>query len=237
MEPGLRDMPRFGRLWFVIALLAASIILPFLIWGGTFETLLSTDSLRAMLVRNQRFAWLIGIVLLIADLFLPIPSTLVMSALGWLYGPLQGGLLSSLGLLLSAQLAFQLSRRLGRPLAVRIAGEQSLNEAAEWFRKTGGACIAISRCLPVLNEAIACFAGLSCYPPRDFWIASLLGAVPAGFAFASIGHLGRGDSTTATALSVLVPVLLWLAYRRVSRAQTPRSAESTKSDNPPSNRF
>jgi uncharacterized membrane protein YdjX (TVP38/TMEM64 family) len=222
-------MPRLHRIWLVPALLLACIIGPFLLWGNAFEVLLSPDALRVLLEENRRFAWLIGIALLVADLFLPIPSTLVMSALGWLYGPLTGGLVSSTGLILSAQLAYELSRRLGRPIAIRLAGEESLSTAAAWFSKAGGACIAVSRCLPVLSEAIACLAGLGRFPPRDFLAATLLGGIPAGFTFAAIGHLGREDSASATALSAAVPVLLWLGYRRISRANVSKDSERPSS--------
>ena len=138
-----------------------------------------------------------------------------MSSLGWLYGPNTGGLISATGLFLSACIAYQLSRHLGRRLAVRLAGEESLTDAAEWFSKAGGPCIAISRCLPVLNEAISCLAGLSGFPQRQFFTAALLGSVPSGFVFAYIGHLGRKDSTAALALSAMVPILLWFVYRRI----------------------
>ncbi len=218
---------RRPRIWIIPVLLLAAIIVPFLIWGSAFETLLNPVALRVFLEGNRRFAWIIGIVLLVADLFLPIPSTIVMSALGWLYGPLIGGLVSSTGLLLSAQLAYQLSLRFGRPIAARLAGEEGLSSAAAWFCRAGGACVAVSRCLPVLSEAIACLAGLSRFPPRDFLTASFLGAIPAGYAFAYIGNLGREDATTATALSVVLPVLLWSVYRRLSCTSAPKSTQGT----------
>lgn len=226
-RPPSNRMPRLHRIWRVPALLLAAILIPFLIWGDTFEILLSPDALRVLLEENRRFAWLIGIALLVADLFLPIPGTIVMSALGWLYGPLVGGLVSTTGLLLSAQLAYQLSRQLGRPIAVRLAGEENLSSASAWFSRTGGSCIAVSRCLPVLSEAIACLAGFSRFPPRDFLASALLGAVPAGFAFAYIGHLGRDAFATATALSAGLPVLLWLLYRRISGTHAPKPAQGT----------
>lgn len=209
------EAPR--RIWIIPLLLLLGIIVPFLLWGEAFETLLSPSAMRSLLERHRAIGWLIGIALLVADLFLPIPSTIVMSALGWLYGPLTGGLVASVGLFLSAQLAFHLSHRFGRRIAVRLADEESLAAAALWFSKAGGACVAVSRCLPVLSEAIACLAGLSGFPQRDFLVASLLGTLPAGFAFAYIGQLGHEDSTTATALSALLPILLWVAYRRISR--------------------
>jgi len=218
------------RIWPVLTLLLAAIIIPFLLWGDTFEILLSPEALHSLLAENRRLAWLVGISLLIADLFLPIPSTIVMSALGWLYGPLLGGLVSSTGLFISAQIAYQLSRRLGRPIAVRLSGEECLRTAAAWFSRTGGACIAISRCLPVLSEAIACLAGISRFPERDFFAASLLGAIPAGFAFAYIGHLGRENYTAATALSTILPILLWLGYRKISRTHAPKTPEAPVSN-------
>lgn len=205
------------RIWLIPAALLAAIIVPFLIWGDTFEAMLSIESMRAFLERHRAIGWLIGIVLLVADLFLPIPSTIVMSALGWLYGPFAGGLVASCGLFLSAQLAYQLSLRFGRRIALRLADEESLAAASRWFSTAGGACVAVSRCLPVLSEAIACLAGLSRFPQRDFLAASLLGSLPAGFTFAFIGQLGHENSTTATTLSALIPIVLWFAYRRITR--------------------
>lgn len=207
------------RIWLIPIVLLTAIIVPFLVWGDTFETLLSPDAMRSLLERHHAIGWLIGIVLLVGDLFLPIPSTIVMSALGWLYGPVKGGTVASVGLVLSAQLAYQLSLRFGRPIAIRLAGEESLGTAAQWFSKTGGGGVAVSRCLPVLSEAIACLAGLSRFPQQDFFVATLVGALPAGFVFAFIGHLGHQNSAAATALSAIIPILLWLTYRRISGAR------------------
>lgn len=223
---GPRSMLFQRRTWLIPVLLLAAIIVPFMIWGEAFESLLSPRAVRELLDRHRQFAWLIGITFLLADLFLPIPGTVVMSALGWLYGPLAGGLVASIGLFLSAQLAYGLSSRFGRAIALRLADETSLDAAAEWFMRSGGACVAVSRCLPVLSEAIACLAGLSRFSQRDFTIATLLGAFPAGFVFAWIGHLGHRDSTTATTLSAIVPILLWGIYKRISRTTTgPRSTQ------------
>jgi uncharacterized membrane protein YdjX (TVP38/TMEM64 family) len=211
------------RIWIIPTVLLAAIIVPFLLWGDSFEALLSLQSTRSLLERHRTVGWLIGIVLLVADLLLPIPSTIVMSALGWLYGPFAGGIVASCGLFLSAQLAYQLSFRFGRSIALRLADAESLEAASRWFSKAGGACIAVSRCLPVLSEAIACLAGLSRFPQRDFLVSSLLGSLPAGFTFAFIGQLGHEDSATATTLSALIPILLWFTYRRISSGQPSQS--------------
>ncbi len=205
------------RLWILICLIVTGIVVPFMLWGDFFEHLFSLESTRTLLESHRSSAWLIGIGLLIGDLVLPIPGTVIMSALGWLYGPFLGGLIASAGSLVSAHFAYALSRLVGRPVAVRIAGEENLAVAADWFANKGGAVIALSRCLPVLNEAVACLAGLSKFPLRPFSAAATLGALPVGFAFAAIGHLGKDDTTAATVLSALLPLALWLLYRRLTR--------------------
>jgi uncharacterized membrane protein YdjX (TVP38/TMEM64 family) len=207
-------------------LILAGIILPFLFWGDFFERLFSIEATRALLEAHRSTAWLIGIGLLMSDLVLPIPGTVIMSALGWLYGPLLGGVAASAGSLLSALIAYALSRTIGRRMAVWIAGEENLSAAADWFATRGGAVIALSRCLPVLNEAIACLAGLSNFPLPQFCAAATLGALPVGFAFAAIGHLGKDDTTAATLLSAILPLLLWFLYRRLKGKQDPSSERS-----------
>jgi uncharacterized membrane protein YdjX (TVP38/TMEM64 family) len=74
--------------------------------------------------------------------------------------------------------------------------------------------VAGSRCIPILPEAIACLAGLHRMPFRTFLLALLCGGVPTGFLFAAIGALGQSEPAWALALSVVVPVLLWLVARR-----------------------
>jgi hypothetical protein len=52
-----------------------------------------------MLRRYESSAWALGIVLIWADVVLPIPQTAVIAALGIIYGALIGGLLGSFGLI------------------------------------------------------------------------------------------------------------------------------------------
>jgi uncharacterized membrane protein YdjX (TVP38/TMEM64 family) len=214
MRTVLRMSP-LRRLWAVPVALLVAILLPFALWGERLGAVLSPDGTRSLFLEYESWAWALGIGLLVGDLFLPIPATVVMSALGWIYGPWCGGLVAAAGVFLSSYLAYGLSRGVGRPMAVRLAGAESIEMASAWFSRQCGLAVAFSRCLPVLNEAMACLAGLSLYPHRDFVVAALAGCVPVGFAFAWIGHWGRDHSGGAVALSVGVPIVLWVLYRRV----------------------
>ena len=200
-----------------VVLLLAGTIIPFMIWGDALETTFSVQGARAWMAGYGAGAGVAGIGLLVADILLPIPSTLVMSALGLTYGPLIGGLYAATGSALAALIAYGLSRWLGRPLAVRIAGEAGLREGENFFATGGAWLVACSRCLPILPEAVACLAGLTRMPFRTFLLAVLCGSLPMGFIFAAIGALGQDDPAWALALSVVVPALLWLGARRWMR--------------------
>jgi uncharacterized membrane protein YdjX (TVP38/TMEM64 family) len=170
------------------------------------------------------WGWLAGIALLMTDLVLPIPSTVVMSALGFVYGPLVGGALAAAGSWLAGMLAYGLCRLLGPGVARRLVGEKDLARGQAVFARIGGWLVAWSRWLPVLQETIACMAGLTRMPFGAFALALACGCLPMGFAFAAIGHAGVANPALAITLSAALPPILWLVSRRLWRqaAQDPR---------------
>ena len=108
------------------ALLLAGAIIPWIIWGDALDATFTVEGSRAWIAGFGAAGGLAGAGLLVADLLLPIPSTLVMSALGLAYGTLVGGLYAAAGTVVAGLLAYGLSRWLGRPLAVRLAGADAL---------------------------------------------------------------------------------------------------------------
>ena len=65
------------RTWLAYLLVAAMIIVPFLIWGDFFMGLFSEDTAVQRLTDYGQWAWAVALLLLIADLFLPLPGTKV----------------------------------------------------------------------------------------------------------------------------------------------------------------
>lgn len=211
-----KSRPRTSHLSLLVGLLLALVIGPFLIWGEAFESALSLEGARAWMERFGPWAGLGGVLLLVGDIALPVPGTVVMSALGWMYGWWWGGLLSSVGSILSGMVAYGLCRWLGRPAALWIAGEAGLEKGHAFFEaRSGGWLVALSRWMPVLPEAVACLAGLVRMPWRPFLWALVCGSVPLGFAFAAVGHLGQKSPAAALAFSAVLPVLLWLVAGQV----------------------
>ncbi|MBL9116895.1 MAG: VTT domain-containing protein [Verrucomicrobiaceae bacterium] len=195
-----------SRWWLLVFVLVAFLITPFVIWGEAFEG----GDVGQWLAMYGKWAWAVGIGLLCADILLPIPGTLVMSALGFLYGWLLGGCIAAAGSCLAGLVAYWGSRWGGRGAAVWIAGEDSLAKAERWFAgASAGWLVALSRWTPVLPEAVACLAGLARMPVKRFVVSLVCGSVPLGFAFAAIGELGTHHAGAALTLSAVLPLFLY----------------------------
>ena len=201
----------------LVALLLAGTIGPWLIWGEAFDRSFSLGGTLTWLRELGPWAAAAGVGLLVADIALPIPSTIVMSALGATYGFWVGSLLSILGSMLAGLTAYGLARWAGRPAAIWIAGEDSLVRTEELFARGGAWLVLTSRWLPILPEAVACLAGLARMPFRTFFWALTVGSVPLGLTFAWIGTLTEDREGLALALSAGLPIGAWLLSQRWRR--------------------
>ena len=219
-EPGFRTPWRVMAAFGALALLIA---LPFLLVGEQLETFLHRDRLVAAFQSYRSFAWLVAVALLVSDLVLPIPNTMVIAALGIIYGPLIGGLVATLGNCLSGLLGYGLCRRFGRPLAKKLLGEADLHAGEVFFARSGGLLVAASRWLPILPEAISCMAGLARMPLPVFLLALVCGAAPFGFIVAGLGYAGSDNPIAAIALCALLPLPLWFLVRAALPAGSARS--------------
>ncbi len=203
-----------ARLLILFLILALMVVIPFLLWGEGIESRFLAFSPEDWLRDYGAWAWAVSMLLLIADLFLPIPATAVMTTLGILYGPLLGGLFSALGSFLAGSLGYGICRQFGRGAAVALLGESDLKRGEQVFSNYGGWLIAFSRWLPIFPEVLACMAGLVRMPIAAFLAALACGAIPFGFTFAMLGHAGADRPFLAIGLSALVPVILWALTQR-----------------------
>ena len=191
----------------------AVLAVPFFVWGNLFSE--DVQVLEEKIKDYGVWPWLAGIFLLVADILLPIPATAVMAALGLIYGPLLGGLVASAGSFLAGLLPYLCCRTIGRRAGEWIVGRQELKRGERLFGSYGGWAVALSRWMPLLPEGVACFAGLVRMPGRKFLAALACGSIPMGFAFATMGQLGKAEPQLTIVLSALVPALLWLIVGRI----------------------
>ena len=162
-----------------------------------------------MLREYGSWAWAVGIVLIWADLLLPIPQTVVITALGIIYGTVLGGLLGSLGLITGGLLGYGLMLTSARRLAQRFVRPRSLHKMDGLFERSGAWAIVLTRSLPYsVPEAAVFLAGLARMPIRKFAAALTVGSVPTAFAFAAIGAGWADQPIVALAVSYVLPILL-----------------------------
>lgn len=202
------------RLFVWFGLLVMISVVGWIAVGSSLEAELSSASLVTWMERVPGYGWLVGWVLLVADVFLPIPGTVVMSALGWVYGAVWGGLLAAVGSVLAGLVAYGVGRLFGERGARAILGAQDFERGRQLFRQGGGWLVCLSRAWPIFPEVVACTAGLVRMPLRRFLPPLVCGSVPMGWVFAAIGAAGREMPGLALGLSLALPAVLWGLARR-----------------------
>lgn len=163
-------------------------------------------------------AWVAAVVLLVADVFVPIPTTLIITAMGQQYGPLLGGLIGTLGTFAAGVTAYGLTRMLGRRFARWLLGEE-LESANLFFARRGGFAVACSRWLPLIPEAVSCLAGLARMPFGRYCLALLAGAVPMSFAYSVLATVSS-NQLVPLLVSVLMPIPIWWVAGRLLYSRT-----------------
>ncbi len=198
----------------VLIFLAVSVffLLSFILFQDYFEKLFSYHACREWFASIKPFAWLAGILLLVADIILPIPATGVMASLGAVYGLAWGAFFGIIGSTFAGVAGYGAARLLGPKATHFIASDEEQKKFKAFFDQWGGLAIIISRILPLLPEVLTILAGISGMKPSRFLLALLIGTVPVSFLFAGIG--GHSDQAPALGLliSVLVPIVLWPVF-------------------------
>lgn len=213
-----------NKFWLVPAALVVLVVGPFLLWGEDLAGFLAPAAESGGYPGGARWMWLLAIGLLIADIFIPVPTTSIIAALGIVYGPVAGAGVAVVGTLLAAVAGYGLGRGLGRPIAARFVGE-SLPRGERLFARHGGWIVAASRWAPVLPEVISVVAGVSRMRFAAFVAAAFCGVVPLCAVFALVGHLGADRPVLTLVLSALAPLLLWRVAARLGFARETEAAD------------
>lgn len=191
----------------------------------------SLESVQAWLVSLGWWAPALYLGLVTFRIFFFLPSWVVLTAGGVIFGALVGTALGGLGIALSALIVYALARGIGRDrlrswMLARHAAYQSIERA-------GPVLVGVVTAHPVAPmSALHAAAGLSTLPIVGFVAAVTVGGVVRAFLLSFFGaSLIEPDSwafVIATAL-LLGVVLLPLVHPRVRRKLFPRSAAAEES--------
>jgi uncharacterized membrane protein YdjX (TVP38/TMEM64 family) len=181
---------------------------------------LLTDPTPAMARVPLAAAAAIGVTLLVVDVVLPVPSSVVMVLHGALFGAVAGSLLSMAGAV-GATVAGYLLGRGGAPLVARVAPPAEQDRAAALLGRWGPLAIVVTRPLPLLAETTAIVAGTTralSVPRVALWAAVGAAAPAVAYAVAGASAAGGADLPLVFAAVLALAGVTWLVGRRSATA-------------------
>jgi uncharacterized membrane protein YdjX (TVP38/TMEM64 family) len=158
----------------------------------------------------------LGVALLVADVLLPVPSSIVMVAHGALFGVVIGTLLSLLGSTGATLFGFWIGRH-GEKLLDRLVPSGERERADRLLKRWGMLAIVVTRPIPLVAETVAIMAGASPLTWGRTALAALAGSLPPALLYALTGATaGRFQNTALMFLFVLlITGIFWMVGRKI----------------------
>ena len=204
--------------WILIAiLLLAAILVPFVLFEQQFE------ALGERVVSGDLRGWPAAVMvtgLLALDVVLPVPSSMVSTAAGAVFGLVRGAALIWLGMMTGSVLGYLLGAR-ASGTARRFVGADGLARAERVAADYGDWAIVISRPVPVLAEASVILAGLVHTPWHRFLGLTATSNLGIAAAYAAIGaySMSAGSFLLTFAGAILLPGIAMLLAEDVAGAR------------------
>jgi uncharacterized membrane protein YdjX (TVP38/TMEM64 family) len=166
--------------------------------------------------RGGILAACVGVGLLVADVLLPVPSSLVMVAHGALFGIAGGTILSLVGGLGACLFGFWIGRR-GGGLLERVVTLDERARADYLLQRWGALTIIVTRPIPLLAETVAIMAGASSMKWGRVALAALAGSLPPALLYALTGAAVANFQNAALMFGfvLLVAGFFWMLGRLI----------------------
>lgn len=155
-----------------------------------WEMLIDPEKYRAMAAGLGPWAPALGVAIVIVISFLPLPMQMAAVANGIVFGRIAGFVLTYIGAVAAAFLAFWIARALGRPFVNRFTPAATLTRFQHLVDRRGGAFLILARVFPVIPFTIVNYgSGLSPVSWRAYAATSAIGLAPPVLVFTSVGAL------------------------------------------------
>lgn len=210
-------MLRLSRPVGLILVIAACVAITKLIVENVLG--LNTEALVAGWIANPGIgAAALVFVLLAADIFLPVPSSLVMVLSGSLLGLVWGSVAAMSGSIVGQWLGYELARRYGSRVAARFVSTDERERLGAIMARHGSAAVIVTRALPILLETMSVVAGLSGMRRSTFLLSAIAGTAPIVVVYAYAGAVARDTGNLIPAVIMLVALAAgaWLVTTRRS---------------------
>jgi len=162
-------------------------------------------------------------VLLASDVFLSVPTILIVTYSGNILGFEQGLLASTLGMLISGTIAYMLCRWSGtKMLKLLIKDKKQIDEVNSIFHRLGYGMLIIARALPMLPEATCCLSGMMKFNFLKFLLYYLLGTLPYAIVLTYLGSISDADNPYPALIGIgIIYVSLYVIWFFKLRQKSP----------------
>ncbi len=190
----LRDKMSIYRALFVTNIIytVALVLLIILDMNNLGYIFSSIANLKAFILYTKERGMIVYILIQIAQvIFMPIPAAIITLAGAAIWGPLLGGILDSIGVLLGSYISFAIGKIFGARVVAYIVGKDQAEKYAKVINDRGKFFLAYAFLLPFFPDDILCLiAGMTSMKFGSFFAISTI-TRPIGVMFMS--YFGSGS--------------------------------------------
>ncbi len=201
----------------IIKLVLLVLVVLFLIWFNQFYLKLTPVDIKQWILAFGWIAPLVYVILYTLRALIFFPVTIMALTGGLAFGVIQGSLLTLLGAVSGAMLAFLVARYFRRGLRLKAKRGQ-FEKLEEQLASRGFVYVLFVRLLPFVPfDLVSYAAGATRMRKRDFFLATLIGATPLTVIYSFIGARLAEGSLLAGAVAFAILIILTgllLLYRK-----------------------
>lgn len=178
-----------------------AVIVVFMLFGDRVE-----EWTQIVMLRAQDNLWQIGflvVVLLVIDVVVPIPSSIVCTAAGMFMGIPAGTLAAWIGLTGTVIASYLIGRFATKPAEI-VIGTREFELLQRYHQRHGIWLLIAMRPVPILSEASVLFAGISRLHPMPVLIVTGLGNIIVAGLYVVLGAWGREADAFLPAFGISV---------------------------------
>ena len=152
----------------------------------------------------------LSFIILVSDIVLPVPSSIIMYSNGAVLGTLNGALLSLISVILSSIIGYFIGR--GSSAILKSEVDVSVSQILE---KYGYAAILISRGIPIISESVCIVCGFNRYNFLVYLGLNVIGYIPVCLIYAYFGSIAvnRDLFLISFICSLFITFILWFLGR------------------------
>ncbi len=193
---------------------------------------LTIDHVRRAVAQWGLWAPVTSILITVMNTFLPFPTDPIIVANGAVFGFWKGLLVSVIGAMASACLAFGIARLAGRAVALRVVPASALTWVDHAVTQGGWGAVLLLQFIPLLPYSLLNFAlGLTSLRWATFLWVTVLSILPTDIVLVALGYSVAETRIvlywTIAALIALTILTIWLRYRLARLLKIPTKLPRT----------